>query len=691
MYTTTKSILELPEITGTGDYWVLGSKQGTEPGQTFSGRYSLSDFLGENRTGAIPWFGTGAQLKAAFPNPKDGEQAWAGTPHPGTVWSASGGVWSDTGIVPDVNSVDLVEYAKNGGTNSTLKQVENNIDYKESESIISVSPTFANPPGDAIRIRSSHIDILSPVFNVDITDSTIYAGVTQYSTDGSIIKATDVWFGGLIKIYLNPRCSTLDVIVRKSDNSNISPSDIVGKLSCYFNSVERILIGESLSNLNSSFKDITTVNPSYKMSGKAITVVTGKIVDNPDTFVCRINVRGRDTIDCQTYGSGTNGVAFFDINDNFISGFRTGVSGGFIPGDRRMIPVPTIAEYALYSYPTDSNADSIGIDRFNYIRLIGKQSDYNKIAPFTFERLGLIIRSGVNEPNDTVYFPCIIRTDAIPAALGKYYMFYSTDHKTTSSSIVMAYSNDLISWTRYGVVMTGIQQLGVASECETPSVVYIPSAGKYYMYWHSTNNISPNPGYQQTSYISESTDLISWTFVKRMLDIPMELIDGDGHNGYATVYQLPKASMLTAVHLMGGTDFSFFTQSYSYDGLKWFTDRNISSGQHQYSELFAYENMCGLITINGRNYLITGYGTPASGTNPFNFQIAMIEVGDDFRTQIGRPYILATMDINKGESTNIRSINTFVDLDGTVYILYNTASVGSIGASIYIAKLNIKH
>jgi hypothetical protein len=42
-----KSILDLPIIEDTNGFWVLGSKQGITPEQTFSGRYSLSDFLDE--------------------------------------------------------------------------------------------------------------------------------------------------------------------------------------------------------------------------------------------------------------------------------------------------------------------------------------------------------------------------------------------------------------------------------------------------------------------------------------------------------------------------------------------------------------------------------------------------------------------------------------------------------------------
>ena len=86
--------------------------------------YDLAEFVGENRTGIIPWFETETQLNAVFTSPSEGQQAWVGTPYPGTVWSASDGIWSDTGEVPDVGAVDLTEYAQNGGSNKTLQQID---------------------------------------------------------------------------------------------------------------------------------------------------------------------------------------------------------------------------------------------------------------------------------------------------------------------------------------------------------------------------------------------------------------------------------------------------------------------------------------------------------------------------------------------------------------------------------------
>lgn len=66
----------------------------------------------QNLEGFIKYYDTSDMLISTRPNPSNGEQAWAGTPYPGTVWSASSGVWSDTGVVPDVNGVDLTQYAK---------------------------------------------------------------------------------------------------------------------------------------------------------------------------------------------------------------------------------------------------------------------------------------------------------------------------------------------------------------------------------------------------------------------------------------------------------------------------------------------------------------------------------------------------------------------------------------------------
>lgn len=86
--------------------------------------YDLAEYVGENRTGIIPHFNTEAELNASIPNPSNGEQAWVGTPYPGTVWNVVDGIWTDTTVVPDVNTVNLSSYMLNGGSTKTGQQLD---------------------------------------------------------------------------------------------------------------------------------------------------------------------------------------------------------------------------------------------------------------------------------------------------------------------------------------------------------------------------------------------------------------------------------------------------------------------------------------------------------------------------------------------------------------------------------------
>lgn len=86
--------------------------------------YDLAEYVGDNRTGIIPYFNTEAELNASRPNTSNGEQSWVGTPYPGTVWNVVDGVWIDTTVVPDVNTVNLNSYLLNGGTTKTGAQLD---------------------------------------------------------------------------------------------------------------------------------------------------------------------------------------------------------------------------------------------------------------------------------------------------------------------------------------------------------------------------------------------------------------------------------------------------------------------------------------------------------------------------------------------------------------------------------------
>lgn len=96
------------------DSILTNSDWGSEAGKINTNNQKLvSEIIKtQNSAPSIKWYSTGAELSLKRPNPGDGETAWAGTPYPGTARAASGGIWNDTGVVPNVGTVELNDYAK---------------------------------------------------------------------------------------------------------------------------------------------------------------------------------------------------------------------------------------------------------------------------------------------------------------------------------------------------------------------------------------------------------------------------------------------------------------------------------------------------------------------------------------------------------------------------------------------------
>lgn len=104
-----------------------------------------------------PYFKTLAELQAARPNAQSGDKAWVGDPFPGTVWFYSN-KWEDTGKVPPAEEVNLTEYAKNGGSDKTVYQLENqirissrNTDVRETENIVRIKQEKTNGQFDTVE------------------------------------------------------------------------------------------------------------------------------------------------------------------------------------------------------------------------------------------------------------------------------------------------------------------------------------------------------------------------------------------------------------------------------------------------------------------------------------------------------------------------------------------------------------
>ena len=190
------------------------------------------------------------------------------------------------------------------------------------------------------------------------------------------------------------------------------------------------------------------------------------------------------------------------------------------------------------------------------------------------------------------YFPIIIDASLyFENPLGKYYLYYSTDHAGVAvkdqGAIGMRYSNDLINWTFYDKVVkqsttppfSGESRI---MEIETPSIVRDDVNKRMLMYVHVANFQTSN-NYSQESHILSSTDGLTWTWVKRMFDVPRHKVRGDGHNGYAIVRKL--GGLYLASQVWGGTDNSFGAIAWSLDGLRWFPTQVDNESRAQFSDL----------------------------------------------------------------------------------------------------------
>lgn len=71
-----------------------------------------------------------SSLQSAFPNPKDGQTAWVGSPYPGTVYKANSGSWTNTSEVPSVPEVELNDYYDKMQVDSMMRLQDDNL--KES-------------------------------------------------------------------------------------------------------------------------------------------------------------------------------------------------------------------------------------------------------------------------------------------------------------------------------------------------------------------------------------------------------------------------------------------------------------------------------------------------------------------------------------------------------------------------------
>lgn len=292
----------------------------------------------------------------------------------------------------------------------------------------------------------------------------------------------------------------------------------------------------------------------------------------------------------------------------------------------------------------------------------------------------------------SVYWPCIVTTERLESPLGRYYMFFSTDHAAGQGGIFMAYADSVLGpWTPVGRVYWDSAGL----QTETPDVIWSEHDQCWVMYYQQNGakygpDDSLTPIGVQSTLCATSTDLLSWTKDPNFVIQKVPGMYGDGHTGYFRSYWTPEG--LCARSLFGGTDYAM-TATYRHRGgtLKGFVSGGIYLNQWDIidvqpsffeSDKKATNMLDQKITwsSHGVDWAVVTYGQTSSGVGSRVMKHYAVPL-DKNRRNI---YPDVRFEIWEAEEVfdgggDIRSSMTFVE-NGIVYVLYTTA-VGSTNSN----------
>ena len=331
---------------------------------------------------------------------------------------------------------------------------------------------------------------------------------------------------------------------------------------------------------------------------------------------------------------------------------------------------PTLSFKAPLSYTLVDSLQELN----NKIEKIKNQYCYTHGCKFEVEKHFNIFNLNKLKPGssfNSIYWPWIIRVDdKLKNPLGKYYLYYSTDHAMTAGGIGLAYSDNILDgFTDYGKIYQNENK-----ETETPSVIYDYKNKKFIIYFHS---LATYEGEHQTSWRVLSDDGINFdsSTLKKAFDLNHNELMGDLHNGYLHPFNI--GDTWYAYSLMGGGDDCTSAFHISEDGgYTWKTD---------YKQMGAWgyntENNTLLNPYHGT--VIQKYGifwwvgsrtNFTSGTNPKVRSSIDIVPLNDFTHPAAKSSVLISMDNEEYESSNIRQCTCFYD-EGNIYILYQCDNV----------------
>lgn len=264
----------------------------------------------------------------------------------------------------------------------------------------------------------------------------------------------------------------------------------------------------------------------------------------------------------------------------------------------------------------------------------------------------------------SIYWPKIVEAHRIfKNPLGRYYMYFSTNHDSAGGGIGLAYADDWKGpYKFHGIVYTDTV---AGNQTETPRTIWNEDTQELHLYYHNSG-----VGVGQSTLLALSKDGINFTRFGLILDRP-DGYPGDGHTGYFAPFRIGTAWY--GYSLMGGGDYGRKALSHSIDGKFWYTDpRPLMGGNDATRNVdvsFSRPNS-GVIHWRGHNWWVGMKSTYASGGAPAEAVPAMARISNNLRQLLDKPHDIVAMPSLPWETSNIQSMSVTV-IDGTIVIAYN--------------------
>lgn len=299
--------------------------------------------------------------------------------------------------------------------------------------------------------------------------------------------------------------------------------------------------------------------------------------------------------------------------------------------------------------------------------------------------------------------PYVIRVDEILSSpLGKFYMYFSTDHATDYGGIGLAYANSPLGpWTFCGQVYQNTTS--GASQTEWPSVIWDEDNSQLNLYHHVVGLPSPVVGGQVTC-LATSTDGIHWTTYTGVnangAVIDAYLSNGSNGNdfasggfGYPSVCRL--AGKWATVLFVVTSTYNRCGLAVSDDGRIWTIDPRYLGDLTTYiqgaastaptTHFLALNNT--FCWWGGRLWTVTLNSEWVSGTTPNPDTFLAGPLSDDLRLFRAKPKQCVASTLQAWETTFFK-IGSVLAYEGSLYLYYrsgNPIQYGGAGENFGVA------